>query len=311
MGQTVLATRLAPGAGDTAAAPAHRHPSAVADDPVPPLELRLLGRFELTVDGREIRPTRAAQALIAVLALRARIRTREAVAADIWPDGDGPATTTALRQALWALRSAFASADVPLERYLAIDPEVIGFHPCAPLELDVARFETALRGRGADPETAIALYRGDLGECVPMECLAVERERLSDAYEDALAVIAERRLLTGDVVGAREAAETLLNRDSLREEAHAVLLGVHGRTGSRAQVIRQYRRLTELLERELGVEALPETVAAYHAALAETLTRSRVRAAAIAFRSQLIAADRPVGAPRGSGLGRPASVAES
>ncbi len=255
-----------------------------ADGPARPLEIRLLGRVELAIDEAEIRlAARGAQALMAVLALKPRVRSREAVAAEIWPDGDGSGTSASLRQALWLVRSSFQAAGVPLERYLTIDAEVIGLQPCAPIELDVDRFEAALRDQAGGIEDAIALYHGDLTECLGLECFAVERERLSDAYEDALAVAAERRLAAGDPAGARDLADALLARDPLREEGHATLLWVHGRIGSRAQVIRQYRRLTSLLRDELGVAPLPETDAVYGAALAEAVERSRLRAASIAF----------------------------
>ena len=259
-----------------------------------PLEVSLLGRVELSVGGREVRlPSRSAQALLAVLALKPRVRTREAVAAEIWPDGDGSGTSASLRQALWLIRSAFVGAGLGLADYLEIDPEVIGFRRCAPLDVDVARFEAAVRDRTAGPDQAIALYHGDLAECLALECFATDRERLSDAYEDALAMATERCLLADDLDGARDAAERLLARDPLREEAHAALLRVYGRLGSRSQVVRQYRRVTDLLERELGVEPLPETDAAYRAALAETLDRSRLQAARVAFGGGPVRATRP------------------
>ena len=249
-----------------------------------PLEIDLLGRVELSVGGREIRlAARGAQALFAVLALKPRVRTREAVATEIWPDGDGSGTSASLRQALWLVRSAFAAAAVPLERYLVIDAEVIGFEPCAPIDLDVARFERALHDPSSSPEEAVALYQGDLVECLGLECFAVERERLSDAYEDALALVAERRLLAGESNAARDAAERLLARDPLREEAHAILLRVYGRIGSRAQILRQYRRLSTLLRTELGVDPLPETEAVFRSAMVEAVERSGLRAASMAY----------------------------
>ncbi len=260
---------------------------------IAPLEIRLLGRVELSVAGREIRlGSRGAQALIALLALKPRVRSREAVATEIWPDGEGSGTSASLRQALWLVRSSFGAAAVALDQYLTIDAEVIGLSSCAPVDLDVARFEAALRGSTAAPEEAIAIYHGDLVECLGLECFAVEAERLSDAYEDALALVAERRLAAGDPIGARDVAERLLARDPLREEAHVTLLRVHGQVGSRAQVVRQYRRLTQLLADELGVEPLPETAAAYRAAMAETVERSQARAATLAF------------APEATGSGR-------
>jgi DNA-binding SARP family transcriptional activator len=249
-----------------------------------PLEVALLGRVELAVAGHDIRlVSRGAQALLAVLVLKPRVRTREAVAAEIWPDGEGSGTTASLRQALWLVRSSFGAASVALDPYFDIDAEIIGIRPSAPVQLDVVRFEALSRGPMADPEAAVRLYHGDLLECLDLECFAFDRERLSDAYEDALALVAEHRLLGGDLDGARDASDELLSRDPLREEAHATLIRVHGRTGSRPQVLRQYGRLTELLDRELGVAPLPETTSAFRWAMAETIERSRQRAASIAF----------------------------
>ena len=115
-------------------------------------------------------------------------------------------------------------------------------------------------------EAAVELYHGDLLEGLGHECFAAERERLSDRFEDALAIVAERRLADGDAAGAQAAADRLLERDPLREEAHAVLIAVHGLIGSRSQVIRQYRRLHDVLARELDETPLPDTEAIYRLA---------------------------------------------
>ena len=134
------------------------------------------------------------------------------------------------------------------------------------------------RRRGA--EAAVELYHGDLLEGLGHECFAAERERLSDRFEDALAIVAERRLADGRrVPGAQAAADRLLERDPLREEAHAVLIAVHGLIGSRSQVIRQYRRLHEVLARELDETPLPDTEAIYRQALDQTMRRATERAA--------------------------------
>ena len=111
------------------------------------------------------------------------------------------------------------------------------------------------------------------------DCFAAERERLSDRYEDALAIVAERRLEARDLIGARAAADRLLERDPLREEAHAVLIAVHGQIGSRSQVVRQHRRLQDVLRRELGEAPLPDTEAIYRQALDSTMRRALERAA--------------------------------
>ena len=116
-----------------------------------------------------------------------------------------------------------------------------------------------------------------LSKAMAHDVFARERERLADDYEDMLALGARARLDARDIEGARELAHALLARDGLREEAHEILIAVHGETGSRSQVVRQYRHLVDLLRRELDEEPLPETVAAYRLAVARTVARSRER----------------------------------
>ena len=74
------------------------------------LHVQLLGRIEVTAgDGTPVRLSgRHAQALFALLVLCRRPRSRDALAADLWPDADA-ASSAALRQALWLVRNAFNS----------------------------------------------------------------------------------------------------------------------------------------------------------------------------------------------------------
>ncbi len=240
------------------------------------IAVRLLGRIEVVGPGGPVRlGGRQAQALFALLALDRRPRSRDAIAADLWPDAAG-ASTGCLRQALWLVRTGLTTAGIDPDRLLEIEPDLIGLRPQARMDLDVARFEAETRSRPPDAQAAIGIYHGDLAEGLGHECFAAERERLSDAYEDALAVAAQQRLAAGDIDGARELAERLLARDALREEGHAALIAVFGEIGTRSQVARQYRRLQAVLRRELDVDPLPETDAAYRRAMAATVARSAV-----------------------------------
>jgi DNA-binding SARP family transcriptional activator len=243
------------------------------------LSVHLLGRIEVVATGTPIRlGGRQAQALFALLALDPRPRSRDAIAVDLWPDA-AAASAGCLRQALWLVRTSLASAGVDPDELLEIEPDLLGLRRGARIDLDVTHFEAATRARPADAEAAIAIYIGDLAEGLGHDCFAAERERLSDAFEDALAIAARQRLADGDMDGARDAAERLLARDPLREEAHTVLIAVFGQTGTRSQVARQYRRVQEVLRDELDVEPLPETDAAYRRAMAATWERSRSAAA--------------------------------
>jgi DNA-binding SARP family transcriptional activator len=240
----------------------------------PTLKVHLLGRFEVDACGVRIRLAgRHAQALFALLALRPRPRLRDAIAADLWPDFDGPSASS-LRQALWLVRTGLVAAGVDPDRLLEVGQDTLGLRREVRLELDVAKFESLVADGPKGAGRALGLYRGDLAEGLGHECFAADRERLSDLYEDALAYVAEARLASEDVAGAREAATLVLGRDPLREEAHSVLIAAYGMVGSRSQVVRQYRRLCHILRTELAVLPLPETDAAYRAAIARTVARS-------------------------------------
>jgi DNA-binding SARP family transcriptional activator len=256
--------------------------AAIADEPRIRLQVDLLGRLDArTPDGHHLRlPGRHAQALFALLVLGRRPRSREAIATDLWPDADA-GSAGSLRQALWLVRQGLLEAGIVPDRLLDIDTDTLGIRMDAVIDLDVTAFEVCLADTGCGAETAIGMYQGDLLEGLGHDCFAGERERLSDRYEDALAMVAEERLREGDLLGAQAAAERLLARDPLREEAHAVVIAVHGLLGTRSQVVRQYRRLQDVLDRELGERPLPETEVIYRQALARTVARSRERAADI------------------------------
>jgi DNA-binding SARP family transcriptional activator len=72
------------------------------------LEVGLLGPIWSTWQGHPVRPaTRSAFALLAFLAIEGRPRSRDVIGANLWPEASA-ASSGALRQALWVLRSALA-----------------------------------------------------------------------------------------------------------------------------------------------------------------------------------------------------------
>ena len=243
------------------------------------LDVTLLGRISAhTAVGREVRLVgRHAQALFTLLVLTGRPRTREAIAADLWPDALGAATGP-LRQALYQIRTALVAAGADVDAILEATPRRsdCADRPCTRSTSTGSRPAPAIPRCAA--EVAVELYAGDLAEGLGHDCFAAERERLSDRFEDTLVILARQREAAGDLIGARQAAERLIGRDPLREEAHEVLIAIHGLSGTRSQVVRQYRRLCEVLARELEETPLPETDATYRLALRRARDRSYRRA---------------------------------
>ena len=263
------------------------------DRSVADLRIRLFGAIRLIWRGHEVRLAgRNARALIAILAMERRPRFRESIATDLWPDLGEAEAGSALRQSLWLLKGAMGEAGVDPSAILDSDKERIGLQAEDAIDLDVARFESCMRGHPVLVEEALELYGGDLAEGVSLECFSRDRERLADLFEDALAEASQRRLLDGDLAGAREAAVRLLRLDPLREEAHTVLIELHGLTGSRSQVWRQYRRLRAILATELDVEPLAETDTAFRIAMRRAAARSDHRAAWAAGSERAVAGTR-------------------
>ena len=82
---------------------------------------------------------------------------------------------------------------------LDIDADTVGIRMEAHIDLDVTRFDGCCIDDGCGAETAVELYHGDLLEGLGHDCFAAERERLADRFEDALAIVAQRRLEEGDL----------------------------------------------------------------------------------------------------------------
>src|SRR5262249_51504874 len=93
------------------------------------LEVRLLGQFEVRRDGEPIPlPSRAAQSLLASLALNAGIaHRREKLAGLLWPDSDEENARSNLRHALWRLRRALENGAAAGSPHLRADDLSVAF----------------------------------------------------------------------------------------------------------------------------------------------------------------------------------------
>jgi adenylate cyclase len=128
----------------------------------------------------------------------------------------------------------------------------------------VARFEALVRdgSREALGEAA-DLYRGRFVDDVSVseedwnEWLTAERERLQDLALGALVELAGQELAAGRAVEALKAAQRAVGLNSMREDAHRLIVQALAATGRKAEALKHYEDLTRLLERELSTE--PDT----------------------------------------------------
>ncbi len=158
------------------------------------LQIRLLGDFHLTYDGRPVAGLNAdrPQTLLAYLLLhRESPQSRQHLAFLLWPDSTEGQARSNLRNLLHTLRQGLPDAD----NFLLVESTTLQWRPDASYALDVAEFDQALlKARQVeDPaetqqwlEAAVAVYQGDLLPGNYDDWLIPYREARHQAFLDTL-----------------------------------------------------------------------------------------------------------------------------
>ena len=251
------------------------------------VEIRLLGGFDIRCRGATVRrfESQKARGLLAYLAMhRDQGLSREHVATLLWSDKDDQAARRNLRQVLYSLRTAFVEAELGTDLLIAEGQE-IRLHPEVEIRVDVADFENAIeRGLdGAEPDSqqlarAARLYVGDflsgffVRDCPPFEeWLVTTQERLREAALASFHTLVGSCLRRGESRMGIHYARRLLAIDPLSERAHRQLMRLYAQSSRRTRALAQFEELRNLLNQELGVEPLAETVELYQSILLEDL----------------------------------------
>ncbi|HET9229474.1 MAG TPA: BTAD domain-containing putative transcriptional regulator, partial [Thermoanaerobaculia bacterium] len=243
------------------------------------LEVRLLGGFEVLVDGHAVHgfESQKVRGLLAYLVMpRGVAQGRERLASLFWPEHEPNSARSSLRQALYNLRTTLA----PVEPLVSTH-QTVTFSRDLDVQVDSEAFEEALR-RGMEEDAphlltqAVRLYHGDFLSGCPVRAgsvfedwIAEQRERLREGAIQALRTLIAHHRERGDYRLAIQHAQRLLTLDPLAEEAHRQLMSLYALSGRRGRALSQYEDLRNLLERELGVEPEEETRALYRSILQE------------------------------------------
>jgi DNA-binding SARP family transcriptional activator len=99
---------------------------------------------------------------------------------------------------------------------------------------------------------AITLYKGALLPGFIEEGFVSERERLAEAYLNALGDLADVLAQRGDRAGALEYARRAVATDLLREDSHCRLMRLYAQGGRSAEALRQYVELERVLHDQMG-----------------------------------------------------------
>lgn len=204
--------------------------------------------------------------LLAYLMLHPKTRSRERIAAALWPDVRDSEARANLRRILHELVRVLPPGPEP---WIVIDSQRIYWNPRAPLWCDVETFD-----RLADDDrtraAAVDVYTGDLLAGEDADWIEADRSALRERQLEALGLLADACLARGDLAGAASAYRRLLDIDPFREDAFRSLLAVRLARGDRARAVSEYICFAVKLSAELGVEPMPETVACYQRILRGT-----------------------------------------
>lgn len=211
--------------------------------------------------------------LLAYLAYDGHWVDRDRLALLFWPDAGEHDARRNLRQLLARTRR------LDIARGLEATVHALRW----PVMCDVTRFRRAL-GRG-DHETACDLWGGPLLEGHNVydvgafdAWLEVERERLGEAYHDAVMRASATALDAGEAERAAHRLGRLLELEPLAEDVVRSYLRALGSAGRREAALAAYERFARSLDEELGLEPLPET-AELAAQIRSGATASRDRVA--------------------------------
>jgi DNA-binding SARP family transcriptional activator len=234
------------------------------------LEIHLLGRFAVYVDGEKLPDTeikgRKARSLLKMIAnQRHHQMVRDHVMENLWPDLDTKAAASQLYKALHHIRKAFARHTEDSDDWIEISDELIRIDPPGGLVTDVQQFEQTARAGLRDQsipklEMAVSIYAGDF---LPMDRYAewgsLPREHYRQLYLDTLTKLAAQYEQRGDLSDAAEMLRLALEKEPALETAHRNLMRIFARQGQSTRALRQYDLCRKILSEDLGISPSPET----------------------------------------------------
>jgi DNA-binding SARP family transcriptional activator len=214
------------------------------------VQLRLLGAFEVVVDGIQVALPQGAQRLVAFVALHERPMLREYVGGMLWLDTSDERAAANLRSMLWRIQKQTPGLIDVRGHGLRLEQKVR-------VDLRVAE-QLARRALGHSPGEDYASdpapFVGDLLPDWYDDWVILERERFRQLRLRALDALCERHMGAGHLGEALEAGLLSLAGEPLRESAHRALVRVHLEEGNAIEALRQYRLCRRLLRENLGIE---------------------------------------------------------
>ena len=223
--------------------------------------ISVLGPFALAGPGGPVDlNSKKLAALLAFLACTAPSRhSRDKLMTLLWGSHFEAQARQNLRQALTRLRRILGP-----DAFI-VDGETVSLHADA-IASDVAQFEALLRDGSREAlNKAVGLYKERLLADIAIpeetwtEWLDVQRQRLEGLAADAMIKLGECELQSNNTEQALGPARRALEINNLREDAHRLVMRALAAGGRRADALKHYERVVDLLKRELEIGPEPAT----------------------------------------------------
>ena len=238
------------------------------------LAVRMLGAFELTIDGQQVTDWRGqrTQSLMQFLAAhRHRSVPRDELITVVWPDADEDGGRHRLHQAVYELRRTLHAIDRGGSPVVCADGGY-RLHDRVPVWVDAEEFDhlgaaaaRALAAQRPDEaidlgQQALRLYRGDfLGQVTGADWATAERNRLRARFVQLSIHVGELLAGRGDHAGALAVVDPVLGLEPWNEDATVITMNCHARGGARSLAIAAYRSCARALDEEFGVTPAIQT----------------------------------------------------
>jgi len=229
------------------------------------LEVRLLGKFEVRLDGITVDlPSRAEQSLLAYLILNAGTAyRREKLVGMFWPESDESNSRGYLRLAIWHIRKVFREASVQSPDFFVSNKISIAFNNELDYWLDVAVLKNEDLKSIQDLMDLTGVYKGELLPGFYDPWVAIERESIRTVFKRKMNILVEKLLAEKHWQEAIEETERWISLDDIPEPAYRGLMIAHAELGELSAAVAAYQRCVEALKEDLDVEPSVETRTLY------------------------------------------------
>ena len=230
-------------------------------------------------------PTRHVEELLSYLLVHRNVpHHREKLIELLWPRTATSRARPRFSTVLWRLRSLLGDLSLTPDDYLQVNRQTVAFVPGSTWFFDIVSFEDALRRAARAPDAAqreealrqaLETCRGEPFEGLYANWCLRERERLARlqlrAMGQLMSLLMQRKAYHEAILCGQE----ILEADPLREEVHRALMFCFWRSGEHASAAQQYEACAVLLEEELQIRPMAQTVE-----LQQRIVRDRLRLSA-------------------------------